>query len=284
MSASPPETTRRSDSTDDAEDAARPALAYGWIAKGLLYMIIGGLALELARRGYTSEEADQTGALEAIATAPAGRVLVMAVSVGLVCYSVWQIWAAVIQESEGLLHVLKRIGWVGLALVYGLLAITGLQIAWEGEQAASSGDKGPTSPTGLTQRLFEVTGGRLLVIGIGIGTAAVGAYQLVKGLRGEFFGDIESDDVDEPQRWGLRVLGTAGFAARALLLGIVGWLFIDAARTYDPERAAGLDDALRTLASAPHGRMLLAACGIGLAAAGLYDMVTFRRQRIDHVP
>lgn len=272
-------------SADDAEGTARPALMFGWIAKGLLFLIIGVLGLELARRGYSSEDADQTGALATIAGAPAGRALVFAVSIGLMLYAAWQIWAAIVQESDGALHVLKRIGWVGLSLVYGLIAVTGLQIAIEGGGAAqtSGGDSGPTSPTGLTQRLFEIPFGRIVVVGIGIGTVLVGLYQMYKGVVGEFLDDIETDDIDGTTRTGLRALGTVGFTARATLLGIAGWLFVDAARNYDPERAAGIDDSLRTLASVPHGRILLALCGLGLAAAGLYDMVTFRRQRIDRI-
>ncbi len=269
----------------DAQEAARPALRYGWIAKGLLFVIIGGLAVEISRQGYARQDADQTGALATLADAPLGRILVGAVSVGLLLYAAWQVWAAVVQDSDGPIHVFKRIGWVGLALVYGLLAITGLQIAIGGGSGSGQGDSSdnPTSPTGLTARLFEIPGGRLLVVGVGLGTAAVGVYQLVKGARGDFFGDIESDDLSRSHRLALRVLGTIGFAARALILGIAGWLFVDAARRYDPDRAAGIDQSLRTLSSAPLGQVLLAACGIGLAAAGLYDVVTHRRQRIDQI-
>ena len=76
-------------------------------------------------------------------------------------------------------------------------------------------------------------------------------------------------------------LGTAGFVARALAVATAGSLFVIAALDRDPQRAAGLDDSLHALAGAPGGRMLLTATGLGLIAAGVYDMVTFRRQRID---
>ncbi len=280
--------TATDDTGVDAEEAARPALRYGWVAKGFLFVIIGALAVEISRQGFSRKDADQAGALATLADAPAGRILVGAVSVGLLLYAVWQVWAAVVQESDGVLHLLKRIGWVGLALVYGLLAVTGLQIALDGGSssggaAGSGSDQGPTSPTGLTARLFEVPGGRLLVAAVGIGTAVVGLYQLVKGAKGDFFDDIESDDLSGWHRLALRTMGTVGFAARALVLGIAGWLFVDAARRYDPERAAGIDQSLRILGTAPLGRVLLAVCGIGLAAAGLYDIITHRRQRIDEV-
>lgn len=275
----------RPDQGGDAEDAARPALRFGWIAKGLLFVVIGLLSMELARRGYSSEQADQSGALETIAEAPAGRALVLTVSVGLLFYALWQVWAALVQDSDGLVHLAKRVGWVGLGLAYGLLAVTGIQIGLSdsGSSRTSSSGGGPTSPSGIAQRLFEIPGGRALVVAVGIGTALVGAYQLRKGIVGDFFDDIVSDDLDRRHRWALRAAGTAGFCARALVLGIAGWLFVDAARKYNPERAAGLDDSLRALASVPHGRVLLLVTGVGLVAAGVYDMTTFRRQRIDEV-
>lgn len=265
---------------EEAEDSARLGLMLGWVAKGLLFFVIGGLAVELARRGYSQEDADQTGALAIIADAPAGRVLVFTVSVGLLLYAIWQTIAAFVQESDGLVHVLKRVGWVGLSLVYVLIAATGIEIAVEGGGDASGGGGGKATPSGLTRFLFDLPAGRFLVVAVGIGTIVVGLYQLQKGIRGAFLDDIETDDLDERSRRGLRTLGTVGFAARAALLGIAGWLFIEAARNYDPDRAAGIDDSLRTLAEVGPGRILLAVCGIGLAAAGAYDMITFRRQRL----
>lgn len=271
------------DERDDIEETARPALKFGWIAKGLLFLVIGILAIELARRGSPSEDADQTGALAAIADAPAGRVLVFVVSIGLLLYAVWQAWAAVVQETDGLLHAAKRVGWVGLSFVYGLLAITGLQIAIVGGAAESGDESGPTTPSGIVSRLFEVPAGRAIVVAIGVGTAIVGLYQLQKGVRGGFLDDIETDGLEDSRLGVLRVLGTSGFIARALLLGIAGYLFIDASLTYNPERAAGIDDSLRALAGVPYGRVLLAVTGIGLAAAGVYDMITYQLQRIDKV-
>ena len=273
--------------TEELRERLRPALKFGWIAKGLLFAIIGVLAVELARRGSAPEDADQTGALAALAEAPAGRILVAFVSGGLALYAAWQVGAALVQDRTEPIHLARRVGWIGLALVYGLIAHTGMQIALRGGSAASgssgSSSGGPTTPGGLSQDLMGLPGGRLVVAAIGIGTIIVGGYHLWKGVSGDFLDDIETDSVDDRWHGPLRALGTTGFAARAALLAIAGWLFIEAARTYDPDRAAGIDQSLRTLASVPAGRILLAVCGIGLFAAGTYDAVTYRWQRIDEV-
>jgi hypothetical protein len=52
--------------------------------------------------------------------------------------------------------------------------------------------------------------------------------------------------------------------------GIAGVLVIAAAVTYDPEKARGLDAALKTLASQSYGPWLLALIALGIAAFGVY--------------
>ncbi len=267
------------------EETGRPILQIGWLAKGLLFVIIGLLAMEMARDGYVSDDADQTGALSALASAPAGRILVLTVSVGLLLYAAWQVWTALADNGTDPLQLSKRIGWVGLAVVYALLAETGLRIGLDGDGDAgsspSSSSGGTTDPTTITSWLLGLPGGRLVVIVVGVGVGVVAAYHLWKGLSGDYLDDIVTRDAGEGQRLGLRVLGAVGFVARASVLAIGGWLFVRAGRSEQPGEAAGMDETLRTLSTAPLGQVLLGLTGAGLAAAGLYDMVTFRRQRIE---
>lgn len=260
---------------------ARPVLSAGWLAKGLLFVIIGTLAIEIARSGYATERADQRGALAALAEAPAGRILVLAVSVGLLLYASWQAWTAVVDDGTKPIDIAKRIGWVGLAIVYALLAETGLRIALGGASRSSDSAGGPTSPSGLTRRLLEVPGGRYLIVLIGVGVGVVAAYHLWKGISGDYLDDIATDTTGRLHRLGLRIAGAVGFVARASVLAIAGWLFLDAGWSFRPDRAAGMDESLRALSTAPLGQLLLVVTGFGLSTAGLYDMVTFRRQRID---
>lgn len=265
---------------DDATDAARPLLAVGWLAKGLLFVLIGVLAVSVAQRGQIAADTDQTGALRSLAGVTAGRVLVLLVGAGLATYALWQLWAAAAADTEGPLDLARRIGWVGLAVTYGLLAETAMTMAID-DGAATSGVDGGTSPSGVSDRLLDWPAGEWLVAAFGVGTLAVGVYNLVRGVRGDFLDDIDTHDLGPQAKTSLRVLGSTGFIARAALLGIAGWLLLDAARTGDAWRAAGIDDSLDALSRATGGSILLTATGVGIAAAGVYDMVTFRRQRID---
>ncbi|GJM39551.1 MAG: membrane protein [Acidimicrobiales bacterium] len=257
------------------------ALRVGWLAKGVLFVLVGLLAVGLAQKSYVAEDADQRGALSSLAERPAGTLLVTAVSIGLLGYAAWQMWS-VFGDREGLLAQVKRVGTFGLSLSYGALAIDGLRLAWISPERSPDGDgEALTSPEGIADRVLALPVGVVLVIAIGIGVLVVGAYHLQKGVRGEFLDDIDTDDLDRLGRRTLRTLGTTGFIGRAAVLGIAGWLLIDAALRHSPDRAAGMDQSLRALLDAPAGPTLLTATGLAIACAGVYDAVTFRRQRVD---
>jgi hypothetical protein len=58
--------------------------------------------------------------------------------------------------------------------------------------------------------------------------------------------------------------------AKGIALFVVGVLFVVAAVTADPEKASGLDGALKSLIDLPFGKVILVAVGVGLIAYGLF--------------
>lgn len=273
--------------TGDHDSARATAIAesvarFGWIAKGLIFALIGVLGLELAINGYRGGDTDQRGALAALVQAPFGRILVVAVGVGLGLFALWQFWSAAVEPSDSLLDIAKRIGYAGLGAVYGMLAFSALRAGLFGADPSSGGSSGDsvTSPDGLSAQFFRLPGGRVVVAIIGIVTIAVGLYHLQKGWRRDFLDDIDTTGLAPWQCRSLGILGIAGFTARSAMLGIAGSLFVVAAWTYEADRAAGIDQSLRTLIGAPAGRVILAAAAAGLVAAGVYDALTYRRQEL----
>ena len=65
-------------------------------------------------------------------------------------------------------------------------------------------------------------------------------------------------------------LGQVGYPAKGVALAVVGGLIGWAAISFDPEKASGLDGALRTLLDAPFGKALLTLVALGIAAFGVY--------------
>lgn len=267
----------------------------GWLSKGFVYVLIGVIAGRIGLRAWPrgdSEEANAQGALHTVAEQPFGRVIVGALGLGLVIFMVWNVAQAVVPGSTDLepVGLAKRIGWFGLGLFYGALGIASFKLAFRGGSSSSSaqgsgsgsGSAGdtPTSPPALTAQVMDWTGGRWLVALTGVIVGVVAIYQLRKGVTKGFLDDLDTGGLSSRARDWLSGLGVAGFVARALVLSVVAWFLVRAAVTYRSSAAVGLDGALRELAGLTYGRVLLSATALGLALAGVYDMVTFRRQQI----
>jgi hypothetical protein len=62
----------------------------------------------------------------------------------------------------------------------------------------------------------------------------------------------------------------AGYTSKGIAYGIAGILIVTAAVKYDPEKAGGLDAALKALADRSYGPWLLGLIALGIACFGVY--------------
>ncbi len=74
-------------------------------------------------------------------------------------------------------------------------------------------------------------------------------------------------------------IGFAGNAARGVVFAGVGLFVMTAAARFDPGRARGIDDTLRSFADTPAGPWLLAVVAVGLLLFGVFSFVSARRRR-----
>src|SRR5215203_5070451 len=67
----------------------------GWISKGIVYTLVGVLALTVAftEPGQASPEgeASQSGAINRVAQASYGTIALLVIAVGLILYAIWRI-------------------------------------------------------------------------------------------------------------------------------------------------------------------------------------------------
>lgn len=243
----------------------------GYAANGVLHILIGVIAITVAFGG--GGNADQSGALGALAGNPAGAALLWVMVVGLAALALWGVVQAILARGTDSKDTWKtRAKEGGKAVAYAAVALTAFQAATGG---ASDGDQSAQSLSGtLLANPFGVA--LLLVLAAGI--IAIGVYFVVKGAKKKFLEDI----VRPTGRAGrvTDVIGRVGYISKGVALGIVGVLFGIAAVTADPNQAAGLDGALKALASLPFGAVLLALVGLGFIAYGLYCGVRARRAKL----
>jgi hypothetical protein len=247
----------------------------GLVAYGVLHLLIGWLAVQLAR-GTGRTDADQTGALQAVAGTPGGTVLLWLIGLGMLALALWQ-GGEVLLWWHGLLDGEHR--WrtafvctkcLAKAAVYAVLAATALLFAVGAEYEA---DERLRELTGET---LEVPGGAALVHVVAAGVVAVGGYTLVRGLTGGFMKDIDLPAA--PDRWEpvIEAIGRVGYVAKRVAFDLVGVLLWQAATSADVSTATGLDGAMTAIASVTAGPWLLGAVAAGFAAFGVYALARAR--------
>lgn len=238
----------------------RALVSVGLVSYGLVHVVMAWIAGRLAWGGGGGEASSQ-GALQEMVQKPLGSVLLGVVAIGLFALVVWQGLEAAVGHAhlDGSKRIRKRLASAGKALVYLALGFSAARIA------LGSGGGGKDTEETVTSRLLAVPFGRVLVVTVGLVVIAIGAAQIVKGVKRSFTEDL-AGDVGTPT---LR-LGTAGYVAKGIALAIVGGLFGWAALTYDAEKAGGIDAALKTIQDQPFGGILLTVMALGILAFGLY--------------
>jgi hypothetical protein len=247
----------------------------GFIGYGVVHLLFAWLALQLAFGG-TSTQGDQSGALRELAGQPLGRFLVIAIAVGILAMAVWQGLEALVghRAESGRERVFERLASAGRTLVYAYFAWTAYQVSQQA--SVSSADK----QQGLTADLMHSAGGRWLVGLAGVALAALGAGLVWYGLTKRFEKHLQTMQMSPAVRRTSRRLGMAGYAAKGIAYGIAGVLVVVAAVTYDPNKARGLDAALRTLRDQSYGQVLLTVIALGIAAFGVYCFVQSRYRKV----
>src|SRR5207248_1476310 len=102
----------------------------GYAVKGVVYLIIGGLAAALAV-GHGGAATDQRCALQTIATQPFGKFLLAVVAIGLVGFALWSFIQALFDtEGKGkdAKGIIGRLGYVGVGVSYAALAFGAFQL------------------------------------------------------------------------------------------------------------------------------------------------------------
>jgi uncharacterized membrane protein YhaH (DUF805 family) len=263
--------TRKAARAAKGSDGFRRIARAGFVVVGLVHIIIGAVAISLASGG--SGDADQDGAMEQIRATPVGGLALGVIAVALIALAAWQIVSArLATASEETKKWGQRIKFVGIACAYLSIAVMALVYAFGGRA-----DSEETSQA-FSAVLLSAPGGVVLLILVGLGVVAVGLGFVTGGLTRGFVKTLNLPS--GPGRGGILALGVAGYIAKGIAVAVTGALFVVAAWTNDPDKAAGLDAALRSLTELPFGRLLLWAVGAGLVIYGVFSIVRARYARM----
>ena len=269
----------------EASPLVRALARGGYAASGAVHVLIGLLVLTLAFGG--SGEADQSGALRAIAGAPLGLAVLWIIALLLWALALYHLIEAFVLRGGGATEKTaalktalttalttwgRRISEAGQAVVFAALGAVAASVALgartEGNRSAEDASRG----------VLALPGGDIVLGLVGLGVAAGGVAFVVMGVMCSFEKkmSIPKDGVGPF----VTTLGVVGYIAKGVALAIVGVLLVVAAVTSDASQAGGLDDAFDTLHGLFLGPVLVGLVGAGFVAYGLFLFFRARYARL----
>ena len=263
--------------TQAASDKVATLARFGYATKGVVYVIVGALAV-MAAIGAGGSTEGSSGALETIAQQPFGRILVGLTALGLIGYVIWRFVQAFMDpEGKGsdAKGIVARIGYAISGVVYAGLSFSAARMALSGGGSGGGGG----SQQALTANLMSQPFGLWLVGIVGAIVIGVGIFHFYQAYKAKFMEDYKSGEMSATERRWAKRIGQFGLSARGVTFSIIGGFFIVAALQADPSQAKGLSGALDTLARQPYGPWLLGIVALGLVAYGVYcfSQASYRR-------
>ena len=245
----------------------------GYFAKGILYLVIGGLAALAALGSRDGETTGSHGALNAISESGIGRVLLIAIGVGLIGYALWAVVAGTLdaeRRGKDAKGVALRVGLAARGLAYGALGLEALRLYLTSRESNGDGE------AHWTARLLAMPMGQWIVGGIGVAIIGYALYQFWRAARKNLRKRLHLGSIGADRARLLVRVARFGIAARGVVFLLIGWFVVRAAVRYDPGQAGGIDDSLRALAAQPSGPLLLGVVSLGLIAFGVWQIANAR--------
>ncbi|HEX2910772.1 MAG TPA: DUF1206 domain-containing protein [Chloroflexia bacterium] len=247
----------------------------GYATRGIVYLLVGGLAT-VAALGHGGQLTDKNGALRIIHDQPLGQLLLGIVTVGLFGYALWSLIKAIADtENKGTdpKGIVVRISYAVIALSYGFLAFTALQLLLGSGNGGQSSD---TKTQDWTARFLNLPFGQALVVIAGLIVLGAAAAEFYQAYKAKPLDHLNQAEMSPKMRQGAKWFCQIGLASLGVVIGLIGLFLIIAALQHNPSQAKGLGGALQELAKQPYGQVLLCLVSLGLAIYGVYSLFEAR--------
>ncbi len=235
----------------------------GYAARGLVYVLLGTLIL-MSGRGVST-----ASAVAAVRLLPAGTLILVALGLGMFGYGLFRLYEALLDlegRGDGWGGRFGRIGRALGGLAYWALALVAARTLWGGAERGAA--ERATQEAG--RQVAASPGGSTTLLLAGIVILGIAVAQARRAWRCDFWPLVEAD---APRI--VRHLGRAGFAARAIVIALVGWFVVRAATGGTPVRGiGGALDSLRTHQTIMNG------VAVGLILFGVFSLALARYRRI----
>ena len=234
----------------------------GYAARGLVYILLGYIALRTAR----SVKAGASSVFDYLQEVPFGSVVLWIVALGLIAYAGFKLLCAIANiehresDAKGLI---KRVGDAASGAAHCFLAYAAYQFAIGAKHASGGGQSQEMAGSVLDWQVGSIVLG---IVGVGF---LVGAFvQAKSAVTADFMKHI-----DGRAPAGVEAVGRAGSAARAVVFALIGWSLVQSAWLSQSGKVKGLGESI--LALRDNG-VLYTLVAIGLMLFGVFSLVMAR--------
>jgi hypothetical protein len=254
--------------------ALRLAARLGLVARGLFYLLLAGLAAQLAldSGGSGPAQANANGALTQVAGAPLGFALLAGAALGFLAFALVRVYGAITDGRHGVWRRLSTAGqgviYIGMALVTASFLLGRRGTGSEQQQRSTA------------QSIITWPFGRALLVAAGLVVLAMCGWQLLVAARGDFTDSLRDGKMSALVRRLTLVTARVGIPARALAVAPVGVFLVVAAIRADPQQAKGLDAVLLDSSRTPVGRVLVVLAAAGFLVFALYSLLEARYREV----
>jgi hypothetical protein len=261
---------------DTARDWVEKGARFGHLTKGILYGLMGALALQVAL-GAGGQVAGGREAVHVVERQPFGPVLLVPFAVGLAGYAVWRCITGIKdaehdgRDGKGLA---KRAGAIASGLGNAALAIAIFQMALGQAQSDGNGAR-----TWVGRILAQPFGAAVVgVVGAAIVIAALAQFHQVYTRK--FLETFRWQSMSSRERRWVARMGQAGYGARGVVFAIIGVGLLRAALDRDASETRGVREALLDIAHSGPGQLLLGLVAIGFLAFGSFLVASARYRQM----
>lgn len=277
-----PATAHRPPSSAARELADTPAVQIavrtGFVARGLTYALIGGVAIAIALGvGSHGQAPDQQGALSLVASAPLGKVALVVIAIGLGAYALWKLvlmFIGVGPEGGGGRELSDRVSNGAAAVAYASLCALAVKVL-----VGSAGNQ-TREQRRTASGVLGWPGGRELVGAAGIVLIAVCLQQAYEAYRGDFAQENKTGEMSARERRTFMVMGRSGLIARSFVFALSGYFLLRTAIDFHVSAGIGVDGALYEVHKQAYGSILLVLVGLGLLVFAAFSILEARRRRL----
>ncbi|WP_394369612.1 DUF1206 domain-containing protein [Hymenobacter siberiensis] len=187
--------------------------------------------------------------LQHLQQVPGGSVLLGLIALGLLGYILWR-FAQALLDTEGKGTSLKglsfRFWYVCSGLFYSGLAIYAARLALQGHA-----DAGTDATKTLATEVLSWPGGDWLLIVGGVVTIFIGLYQGYRAFSGQLQSDVSARQLSAAEHRLVFRAAQVGVTARGIVVGIIGYFFVQAGQQSRAGAVGSTDEAFDFLATAP---------------------------------